>query len=285
MTKRDPSIHVTRSSLTEVLEELVQGDVPFIVDELFHRLNKDAIRNRVVVSVNAKAKKSMTRVASVDKDLADRFHLVYQQINRKHHIKTSSIAQTDSKYNTLKEVAKQASEFCTMFKLEENFGFQTYVTIAIKLSQTGPGYSIYRIKALADRIIKYYEDMSAITEDGDQKNTTAFYVAWKKVSTKYLGKATAITEPHLFVHFIYGRRAAEVVEAKYEDWIAAQFERWPNSMPELHQFYGDNATLAYNKFMGLNDKQYDSKEEKTYFEGEAKVKAKTVKRRQSKGKA
>ena len=72
-------------------------------------------------------------------------------------------------------------------------------------------------------------------------------------------------------------------KAKYEDWIAAQFERWPNSMPELTQFYGDNAALAYTKHVGLTSNKYDSKEEKQYFE-KSTVRVKDSKRRQVAGK-
>ena len=281
--KRDPSIHITRSSLSEILGDLLEGDVDYIVGELFRRSNSNAIRNRVIVSVKAAAKKKMARVASVDKEMTERFHLVYQQVNQQNSIRTSAIKQTDSKYATLKEVAQQASEFCKMFDLEENFGFQTYVTIGIKLSQRS-AYSIYRLKGLADRIIKYYEDMSKISTDENEQGTRAFYVAWKQACIKYMGQDTAIEEPHLFVHFIHGRMAADKEKAKYSDWVSAQFERWDGSMPELSQFYGDNASLAYTKFVGLTSKKYKSDEEKEYFE-KGEVRVKTVKRRKGKGKA
>lgn len=279
--KRDPSIHVKRSSLSDILDDL-GFDGETLADRILHKSGPHALRNRVIVQTTAKAKKKMERVASVDKGLAERFHLVYQQVNQANNVKTSTIKQTDGKYATLKEVAQQAKEFCEMFGMEENFGFQTYVTIGIR--EAKQNYSIYRLKGLADRIIKYYQDMVKIDSDGDSTGTTAFYSVWKQMSLQYLGEMTQITEPHLFVHFIHGREAADKEKAKYEDWIAAQFERWPNSMPELTQFYGDNAALAYTKYIGLKNKAHDTKEEKEYFDNTKKVQVKTSKRREVQGK-
>ena len=283
MMKRDPSIHIRRSSLIEILAELVQGNPGEIADEIFYMSDKHAIRNRVILQPTAKQKKAMARTLSVDKTTAEKFHATYQQVNMANNIRTSTIKATDSKYATMKEVAMQAKEFCEMFKLDEHRGFQVYVEIGIQ--QCGNNYSIYRLKGAADKIIKYYEDMTKIDGDKDKDGTRDFYTAWKNVSIQYLGKSTPIVEPHLFVHFIHGREAADKVKAKYEDWISAQFERWAalGSTPELSQFYGDNAALAYTKYIGLKNKEYDTTEEKTYFE-EAKVKTKTIKRRKSQSK-
>ena len=278
MSKRDPSIHVKRSSLSEAMGEIVQGDVDFIVTELFHRLNKHAIRNRVVVQPTARAKKTMEKVVSVDKKIADRFHLIYQQVNLDNKIHTTVIKATDSKYATLKEVAMIAKEFGEAFDLDEDTGFKIFVTTGIILA--GNNYTIYRLKGLADKILNYYKAAKVIDDDPTTEKTIEFYAAWRLVSIKYMGRATTITEPHMYVHFIYGKDAAG--DNDYVDWVSAQFERWAalNSVPELSQFYGDNAELAYTKYMGLKKKKYDSKEEQEYFE-EAKVTVKKVKRKKS----
>ena len=165
-----------------------------------------------------------------------------------------------------------------MFNLEDLNGYKIYVEFGITLA--GNNYSIYRLKGLGDKIIKRYEDMLTLDKDDNSRGTVAFYAAWKDVSIKYLGKATSITEPHLFVHFVHGRKAADKEGAKYHDWVAAQFERWPNSMPELGSLYGDNASLGYTKYIGLKDKEYETKDEKQYFE-DRKIKVKAAKRKKS----
>lgn len=274
---RDPSIHIRRSSLSEILKEIVQGDIEYIIDEIFKRSNMHAIRNRVLVEVKSRDKKRLERIASVDKDLAERFHAIYQQVNMNNNIRTSVIKQTDSKYATLKEVAQQAKNFCDMFNLEEESGFKAYVTIGIKLS--GNNYSIYRLKGLADKIIKYYEDILAIENDEDSDGTTDFYVAWQNAMIKHTGRSMSIEDPHMYVNFIYGRQAANKTEAKFEDWVEAQFERWTPSgtIPELYHLFGDNAELAYTKYIAAKKKKYGSKEEEAYFENR-RVRVKAVKR-------
>lgn len=277
--KRDPSIHVRRSSLTEALEEiLVHDNAVSTVRELFHKLDKEAIRNRVVIKPTAAAKKKMTKVASVDKALAESFHAMYQQVNLQNNIRTTIIKATDGKYATLKEVAFHAREFCKMFDLSEEHGFQIYITIGIRLAKNQ--YSIYKLKALGDRIIHDYQNILDIDNDEDKAGTSAFYAAWKNVSIKYIGMASSVTEPYLFVHFIHGRKAADATKADYVDWISAQFEGLAsmNATPSLQQLSGDNATLRYTKYIGVKSKEYKSNEEKTYFE-KSRVVPKKIKRK------
>ena len=122
-----------------------------------------------------------------------------------------------------------------------------------------------------------------IADDEDAAGTQKFYATWMDVSMQYQGgHVSSIAEPHLFVHFIHGRNNAEKMGATHKDWITAQFEGIAeySSTPELSQFYGDNAELRYTKYMGTKTKEYDSKEEKEYFE-EKKVAVKTIKRKKS----
>lgn len=287
MPQRDPSIHIRRSSLSEILEGIIDvKNIEPIVDEIFRQARPHAIQNRILTKPNVQTKKKAARTVSVDKTLAQEFHGIYQQENMANQIKTAAITPSDSKYLTLKEVAKQADEFCQMFNLSRDQGFRVYVRIAITLA--GRNYSIYRVKGLADKIIQRYKDLLKIQEDEDSDGTKEFYAQWRMVSIKYIGGATDITEPGLYAHFIYGREAADQAEADYYDWIAAQFERWSSingSTPELSQLYGDNAKLAYTKYMGLQNKEYDTKEEKSYFEGKAKVRLKTPQRKRRTGRS
>jgi len=279
---RDPSIHVKKSSLVKILEDIVQGDATKLADEIVHRSKGYAIRNRQVLNLKAWQKKKAQRVGAVDKDLADRFNAIYQGVIMKNNIRTSTITPTDSRYTTLKEVAKLAQDFSKMFEMDEERGFKAYVELGIQLA--GNNFSIYRLKGLSDKIIKYYEDMEAIEGDKYPDDTLNYYIAWKEVVQEYTGSSLSIEEPHLYVHFIYGRVAADKEEANYRDWIAAQFEQWGGNMPELSQFYGDRAKMAYTKYMGAQKKEYNSEDEKDYFE-KGKVKAKTPQRRKVKGKA
>lgn len=287
--KRDPAIHVKRSFLIEAIDNLIQesrGEFAEMTGEeitalLFHVSKRDAIRNRVMLQPNAKTKKRMERIVSVDKNLAEDFHAVYQQVNLANSIKTTSIKATDGKYATLKEVALHAKEFCDMFEIEQHPGFKAYVTMGIQLA--GNNYSIYRLKSLGDRIINQYKNLLTIDEDPDPDSTTKFVAAWKVISIKYLGSAASVTEPHLYVNFIHGREAADKHKADYLDWISAQFERFAfmNSSPELTQLFGDNAELAYTKYTGSKNKEYGSDEEKKYFE-QSKVTTKKIVRKDSK---
>jgi hypothetical protein len=254
--KRDPSIHVRRSSLSEALSEIIQGDVEPIVDELFLKLTKEAIRNRVLIKATAQTKKKMARVASVDKDLAETFNAAYTMFNSVNNIRAAIIKPNDSKYTVLKEVAQQAQEFCTMFELEQSTGFEIYLRTAHRLAKNK--YSIYYLKGMADRIIQDRENMLTLENDEDREGTTTFYATWKQVSVDYLGGSTSIESPELYVHFVFGRQDADEMGADYYDWIAAQFEgiKEYGSVPELAQLHGDNAKLRYTKFTGKKHQKY-----------------------------
>lgn len=278
MSQRDPSVHLRRTSLYSILQELDyinESEAKSLVDDIFNGA-RGMNAGRTYVTTKALVKKKIKRVESVDKDQADEFNAIYQAVLMDRNIRAVPIGPTDPRYITMKEVAGQAMEFCNLYNLKPAEGYKTYITLALDIAKNN--FSINRMRGLIDQITKRYEEYKQISEDKDPSLTKQFYATWKAVCQQYIGRSDSITEPYLYIHFIHGRLAAEQAEANYADWIAAQFEKWASlgSTPELSQFYGDNASLAYTKYVQKHGKQNETREEKQLQKAKV-IPTKTVK--------
>lgn len=265
MAQRDPSIHVRRTSLFDILESLDylnEVEVESLVSDIFHGARQFPAMNRSQITAKAATRKKAERVNSVATPDAEAFNSIYQSVLLEKGVRATTITKNDGRYITMKEVAAHAKEFCDMFELKKEVGYKTYVSLGIEVA--GSKFTINYLKGLSDRIIKTYENYQTIHGDVSRESTTEFYTYWKAVSQKYTGRAESITEPHLYVHFVHGREAADEAKAPYAEWIVAQFERWAGmgSTPELSQFYGDNAKIAYMKYSQKRGRQDESEQEK-----------------------
>jgi hypothetical protein len=61
---------------------------------------------------------------------------------------------------------------------------------------------------------------------------------------------------------------AKKAGADPKDWMDAQFDKWTflNSMPEFSQIHGDNAKLAYVKYMAGKGQEHTNDAERQHFE-------------------
>jgi len=242
------------------------NSVGTIVEDIFFHA-RGVNSGRTHVTAKSVTRKKIQRVESVDKTDADKFNSIYRSVLMDKQIKSLEIKPNDPRYLTMKEVAGQAKEFCELYEFGQVEGYKMYITLAIDILKSN--FNIYRMKNISDPVISRYEDYKSINEDKSPDNTRVFHASWKAASQQYVGRSESITEPHLYVHLIRGREAADSVKAHYTDWISAQFEKWAGmgSIPQLSQFYGDNASLAYNKYYAKHGKKEETKEEKQIKKG------------------
>ena len=258
--KRDPAIHIRRSDLQEILS-LSDHEVGMLMISA-HKVN---IRNRIVITAPAKTRKKLERTVQAEENVTVLFNTIYNGVTLANHIKTLPIKKNDPQYLTLKEISKQAYDFCVLFDLGQEDGFKLYVELGIKLLDRK--FSIYRLKSASHKIADYYKNLQVIDEDETPDKTKEMYLIWQKVMLKCFGQNIKVGNVNQFVHFVYAKRDADVMGAKYDDWIEAQFDKWAflNSAPEFSQLNGENAALVYQVYMGKTDKEYESDEEKNYF--------------------
>jgi len=188
----------------------------------------------------------------------------------------------------MKEVATNAYNFREDFQigsLEEAFKY--YLDIAIKLLKKN--FSIYRLKGADNMIRTRYNNLMLVFDDLDPEGTKRMAKAWHHSLKAFHGLTMDMNDDQ-YASMVLARRLADRASADYQDWMDAQFDKWTflNSMPEFSQLYGDNATLAYTRYMAGKKEEFKNEDERKHFKtvkDEKDVPIKTVKRKRGSNKA
>lgn len=262
---KNPSIHIKRSDLLLILNKL---GITCNINDLMREAMKYSIRNRVVVTLPAKARQKAMRIVDTETEWVDTFNGIYMSVMLANNIRVLPIHKKDPQYLTLKEITRQAVDFCHTFQVPYELGFKTYIQLGVVL--LNKKYSLYRLKAASDRIVAIHRDILVISDDPTPELTVKIYECWKTAMKQYAGVEIDIQgQVDKFVHFVYAKQDADEVKADYADWINAQFEKWAflKSVPEFSQLHGDNAKINYSIFMGKGPKDEDEEYNKLLKSG------------------
>ena len=263
---RDPSIHIRRSDLIKILNDVwgLRTDAQEVT-KLLDEARQYSIRNRIFVITKSQGKKKADSLVETDTNLLNDFNRIYMGCMVSHSIKSLSIGKTSPQYKTLKEVCFNAKEFSDLFGIGYEEGFKTYVEIGIKL--LGIKFGIYRLKGYAQKIVDYFSAKLIIKSDTFSEKTDIMITAYITAVKEFFHSSITLEDDAQRFHFIYARMDADVCKADYYDWVYAQFEKWSylNSVPAFSQLYGDNAKIIYEMYMAKNHKDNKTKEEQEYF--------------------
>jgi len=289
---RDPSIHMCRSDLIRILEKerviqrILDREFLFAQDIVSVLLThyKDNIKDRIILTALAKTRKKLERTVLAEENIVEDFNKVYNAAMLANNIKTLPIKKSDPHYLTLKEIAKQAYDFCQLFDLPLEAGFNLYVDIGIKLLDRK--FSIYRLKSYSIKIVEHYDNKILIENDSTPDRTIAMAKAWQSAMSQFFGQDIKVEGIKEYIYFVHAKNDADHMQADYQDWINAQFEKWAflNNAPAFSQLHGENAGLNYSLYMGKESKEFASEEEKTYFKnvkGEKKIQTKADKQKKT----
>lgn len=281
---RDPSIHIRRSHLVEIMESLEIDTSK--VNTIMEKALKYSIRNRSIVVGNYKTRKSVERTSAVDINIVEDFNRTYDAIIKSKGIKAITVKKTDPAYLTMKEIAKQAYDFCQMFELAQSEGFRIYIETGIELLERK--FSLYRLKSYADRIVSSYQNALVVTQDENKEGTKKAYESWQRALQKHFGQIIEINTTDKYVNFVYARQDADLMDADYFDWMDAQFQKWSfvGIIPELSQLHGENAALYYKTYITQKYKN-DTTTEREHFKKvqDKKITLKKDKQERGRGKA
>lgn len=271
---RDPALHIKRTNLLLILEKL---GININVNDLMREAMKHSIRNRVVVTLPAKARLKAERIVQTETEWVDIFNGIYMATMMENDIKVLPIHKKDPMYLTLKELTNQAVSFCELFDMPYRIGFKKYIELGIFI--LNKKYSLYRLKASADRIVSLKRDIDTVINDPTPELTETMHTCWLKAMKNHANIEPGVQDNYeKYVNFVYAKQDADSVHAKYDDWLEAQFEKWAflKSVPELSQLHGENAKINYSIFMGRGSKDdvtIKSDEELSYKEVKFKPRA------------
>lgn len=253
---RNPSVHVRRTDLLRILQELSLDVAAARINDIMREAMKCSIRNRVNISLPSVSRKKADRLAETpESEWVDVFNSIYNATLLENNIKDLPIHKKDPQYLTLKEITRQAMDFCHVFQAPYEVGFKIYIQLGITI--LNKKYSLYRLKASGDRIAATHRDMLVILDDPTPELTKVMEESWRRAMGKFAG---FVPEQNLtsdkFVCLVYAKNDAENLKANYDDWMNAQFDKWNylKNIPEFSQLYGENAKLIYKIYIGKESK-------------------------------
>lgn len=250
---RDPIVHTKRSSLETVCRVigLPKGTANTILVEL-HRRNLQLKNYYVLPKAQSKIRQKVQKELDAVTGNTDLFYstLVYVRKSVEHKSVTPPILPGTKNYQLLVEVSNMAAKFAEDFGLSRGQGIKQYVEIGVGIM--GKRYAINKFKTYNDKIYEYQTNSLVLDEDPSPDLTKKFLDEWVVALSKHTAvKNYSVSSVAEMVHYVWGKEAALISKATFEDWIEAQIEglSFMGVIPEPYQLYGDNAKLRYDSYI------------------------------------
>lgn len=275
---RDPSLHITESNLIRVLSSvgINHKNIPALVKKIFDEAQDYQIRDRhlKILEMKSAQRKRAEKVLKVTSKITDSqvstFNNLLASVRQKQSefVKVRPILKDHKDYTILKEVAMNAYNFVTYFKIDDvRSGLTYYITIGLELMSK---YSLSRFKYYDTSIYEAFEDRLLIANDETPENTLEFYELWRLAMQEYSTMPLYDLRNNMteYAHFVRAKNFADKYNADYEDWLIGQFEGflYLHTIPELTQLYGAGALTRYRKYVGtINIKKKEEKDDITKY--------------------
>ena len=236
--KREPSIHITLSTLRSVLKSLGLKDDKY-ANEIMKRSKSHSIGTRTVTITNDKLEKKINKVLQSSRKDADLFaQLIYAIRKKRKHRGISHMKPGGKDWEILKEVAASALAFSNEFELKRRDGFISFIEIGMNKMQK---FSLMKFNNLRESISETYAAIEEIKTDKDRVMTEAMYRAYFSKILHNTGITDESKElPEKYVWFVRARQQAEEMNIDPVLYIEAQFAAldFANSIPHPTQLVG-----------------------------------------------
>lgn len=264
---RDSTLHIKKSDLVKILKQInIRRGMTEeeLVVEIFNNASPFQLRTRYLDLLNKKAEvqKKIKRTVQADKGVPEHTVEIFNRLlaskrqTLSSHIRVKPITADHKDYVLLKEVAKLAHEFTEQFNIKPiETGYLTFIELGLAKMRK---YGLNRFKTYANSITESFANSVEVMEemDKDEQGFRDFLITWQEKMEEYCGEGLEglykiENNNDKLIHLVHGKREADELEAPYEYWIEAQFDglAFLDAIPELSQFYGENAKGRYERFL------------------------------------
>lgn len=273
MSKREPSIHITESKLTEIISRLIEkptkskkGWEAKLAKEITRLAKKENLNARTILvsseMVDKRVKKQLRAKTSDTHLLAELLYLIRY---KRGHRGISKIKEGTAEYTKLKGLVEVCVQFCNEFGLTKKKGFTIYLQLGLQRINSTMNY-ITKLVNMSESISQIYQAEEEIRQDTNKTETENII---KYYSTKILsstGMAPLIDKDvRKKAIFVKVREITDELDIPHHIYIDAQFKglEWTDSYPEPHQLIGDSAIERVNKYMFEKKIRVDKKDNPT----------------------
>lgn len=249
--KREASLHVTESKLKEILKKAFTNVSDDLVKYVLSEAYKHSVNNRSLLISNDKLQRSATKMleAPLDHTLT-MARIIYQVRKDKNHRGIIISKPGTRDWDMIKDITKNAIQFCEDYHMGYRQGFIEYIKLAIDKMQK---FGLNKITSMHDGICEDWAGIEELMGDPNPGLTERAYKEYNKFI--YAKMSTIMVDyskiPAKYICFMKAAQAAVKLKATPELYIKAQFKGldWQQGVPDPMQLIGDKATERFQKYV------------------------------------
>ena len=244
---KDPVIHIKKSALLKVLQELCVMFPHETTEEILQHSQPYALRDRFTVqtsTVKSSKKASKAKAYAVAEQDVELFNRLLTFRRQQLHHRFIAVNRENPLWKIMGEVTHDAIEFIKVMGIaSKEDGFNHYIDRGIELMRGK--YALNKFKLFRDRIAEEYSMELEIAKDPNPEKTETFIIEYINILRTETGVCIPMQELSTFqqMDLHRGRLDADNLKMKYATYIRAQFSElaYLNSVPEPAHMHGDNA--------------------------------------------
>lgn len=263
---REPSIHISLTKLTEILEDLNLKKPEKLAVMILKKGVNYSLSNRVVHITNDKVKRDMTRIIKAsDGDTKLLNKLIYLiRTNKLKHKGISMIKSSNlSQWSMLKNLTNVCIDFCNNFNLKKKEGFTIYLEIGLAKISSSRNL-VNKLVDMQESINKIYEAKEIIDNDERSKVTMEIHEYYiKKIESQTGIYNSFISDPIIYKCFVGVRHIIDKYKVPYKIYIDAQFVglSFTESIATPYQLITEKAIERLNSYLYKNKLKIDNGED------------------------
>ena len=263
--EREPSIHVTRSTLIRIVKGLgIHLSKPNI-DRIMREARGVSADNRTMVATKVKETRQVRRTNGTIQAANIAAELAYGIRVKKKHIGVTKIKQTDPAWAQVRELVPSLNIFCETYNLPQRKGYLEFLMVGFNLMELKKAnnfnyWASWMLKH-ADWINQTYQNNNEIKTDEYPRETQQLMSLFSTKVSEMTGMYSDYSKNNNdYVHFIRARKLADRLGVDYETFIDAQFEAlaFCNGIPRLVDLDNEKAEERLTKYIAKTGIQVSS---------------------------
>lgn len=261
---KEPSLHIGKSKLAQVLSELVEQEVincnitlNNLVDRIIAKSSKYSLMGRSITITNEKLEKRAEKLnASLKEDSVLFSNTLYLVRKKKKHVGIVLITPTHKDWPMVKMVTELANDFVNGFGFDnKKAGYAAYIEEAMDIM--GQKMAINRFPSLHERICDEYRSKKEAQSDTNKEITNTLCKLYNKRVLDMTGISEDIsTKPDALSYFVKASKICHDYRVTPQTYMEAQFDglSFANTIPYPSQLAGDKAIgrlIRYMSKMGI----------------------------------
>lgn len=256
--EREPSIHVTRSVLIQIVKELdIKLSKPNI-DKIMKAARELSADNRSMIA-KAKQRKQIRKTEGTIKEANLVAEIIYSIRIKLRHVGATKIKQSDPAWGQIRELVPILNKFCDMYDINKRKGYIDFISLGIDLmsksKRANYNYCANWMLKHADYITSTYEATNTIKEDPYPQNTRELASIYQTKVMEMSGMYIDYTQNTKdYAHFIGARQLADKLGIDYETFIDAQFAslEFCKGIPRVIDLDTDKAEQRLAQYIAKN---------------------------------